>query len=159
MKNCIKKFCYSVNLDLDHSSGVYHLYLLKISGIYLFMFLPCFPDLIGSSIQAGTPLLQVKGQELLSGSQILPIDKMGPEGLSCPLPSSYKWSSIGTQPSSFIYISAAIVLQWQKWVVVAEIPWPTEPRLCAPWTFTEKVCQHFLQTEVIIPLTVVWDFS
>lgn len=35
---------------------------------------------------------------------------------------------------------AGFMLQWQSWMVVTEITWPSKPKLFTHWCFIEKVC-------------------
>lgn len=50
---------------------------------------------------------------------------------------AHKYSFIGTQPSSFIYMSslAASVTHWQSWVVATETVLPAKPNIFAIWLF------------------------
>ena len=41
-------------------------------------------------------------------------------------------------------MAAAAVLQWQMWGVKIEIFWPSKLKILIVWSFTEKVCQPYL---------------
>lgn len=94
------------------------------------------------------PVAKTKAHKLWPTVQIWPIS-----------PFFWKLNCIGTQPFVYELFRAAMVLNWQSWIVATETIYLVKPKVFIIWPFTENACQTQAKTIAIhtikpIPTTV-----